>query len=156
MVLVARGSLCSDTCILANVWMVRAGRGGENVEDFIECGLVALGGARLGQVVPAPRREELLALYAEKYPEETEGSRAVWASQLLRFIGEGRKPGDRCLYVSTGSFTKEARYEAERTIVPTTLVDMQGLRRLLVDKYERMDSGTRALVPLKRLYWPLV
>jgi len=76
------------------------------------------------------------------------------AEKIRAFLG-GRKPGDRCLYVSTGSFTKEARYEAERATVPTTLLDSQDLRKLLVENYEKLDAETRALVPLKRLYWPL-
>jgi restriction system protein len=335
------------------MWMVRAGRGGESVDDFIKHGLVALGGARLGKLDPAIKKDELLKLYAEKYPEEKDGSRAVWASQLMRLVTEikpndevvtfdrdqrlyffgtmtgdyewtsaliedkphirrvrwthqvprdllkvetrntlggiatlfklgpgvaqdlhahalpigsttadvleapkeksddeaageailredavekadefiedainrldweqmqeliagilrgmgyrtsvsprgsdrgvdifaspdglglqeprifvevkhrphtqmdaekiraflgGRKHGDRCLYVSTGSFSKEARYEAERATVPTTLVDLQGVRRLLVEHYEKLDAVTRALVPLKRIYWPV-
>jgi hypothetical protein len=29
------------------------------------------------------------------------------------------------------------------------------LRKLLVENYEKLDAETRALVPLKRLYWPL-
>jgi len=27
--------------------------------------------------------------------------------------------------------------------------------KLLVENYEKLDAETRALVPLKRLYWPL-
>ena len=77
------------------------------------------------------------------------------AEKIRAFLG-GRKPGDKCLYVSTGSFTKEARYEAERASVPTTLIDLQDLRKLLVENYEKLDAETRALVPLKKLYWPLV
>lgn len=76
------------------------------------------------------------------------------AEHVRAFLG-GRKPGDKCLYVSTGSFTKEARYEAERSSVPTTLLGLQDLRKLLVENYEKLDAETRALVPLKRLYWPL-
>lgn len=33
-------------------------------------------------------KAQLLQLYAERYPEDKEGSRAVWASQFLRFISE--------------------------------------------------------------------
>ena len=77
------------------------------------------------------------------------------AEKIRAFLG-GRKPGDKCLYVSTGSFTKEARYEAERASVATTLLDLRDLRKLLVENYEKLDAETRALVPLKRLYWPLV
>lgn len=76
------------------------------------------------------------------------------AEKIRAFLG-GRKPGDKCLYVSTGSFTKEARYETERASVPMTLLDLQELRKLLVENYENLDAETRALVPLKRLYWPL-
>jgi restriction system protein len=334
------------------MWMVRSGRGGENIEDFVKRGIVAFGGTKLGALQPGITKDDLLRLYFEKYPEEKEGSRAAWASQLMRLLGEvkigdtvvtfdrdrrlylvgtitsdyewvpqigntphirrvkwthevprdlltvatrnslgsaltlfkvgidaakdlrvnqlplgatitklpsepkdlapeekaardevlaemiekadefiedalnkldwqqmqelvagilrsmgyrttvstagsdlgvdifassdglglqeprifvevkhrdrtkvgaeqiraflgGRKPGDKCLYVSTGSFTKEARYEAERASVSTTLLDLQDLRKLLVENYERLDSETRALVPLKRLYWPL-
>jgi restriction system protein len=334
--------------------MVRAGRGSENVEGFLTHGIVALGDTKLGRLPSAIKKEDLLRLYAEKYPDEKEGSRAVWASQFLRFLSEikigdtivtfdrerrlyflgsvtseyqwapkliadkphvrhvkwthqvprdllkvetlntlgaiatlfklspevakdllanqapigstiiklpsktpeadeegkeaealvraeivekadefiedainrldwkqmqelvagilramgyrtkvsakgpdrgvdifaspdglglqeprifvevkhrerapigadliraflgGRRPGDKCLYISTGSFTKEARYEAERASVPITLIDLQELRKLLVDNYEKIDAEIRALVPLKRLYWPLV
>jgi restriction system protein len=333
--------------------MVRAGIGGENVEEFLRHGLIAFGDTRLGALSPALRKDDLLRLFADKYPEEKEGSRASWASQLMRLLGEmktgdpvvtfdrdrrlyllgtiaseyewapqliadkphirrvqwthqvprdlltvstrnslgssltlfkigpeaakdlqakrvpigatvaeappppkelaadeeaagaevraeiiekadefiedainkldwqqmqelvagilramgyrttvsppgadrgvdifaspdglglqeprifvevkhrdqtkmgaeriraflgGRKPGDKCLYVSTGSFTKEARYEAERASVPITLLDLQDLRKLLIENYENLDAETRALVPLKRLYWPL-
>lgn len=339
---------------MPNIWMVRAGRGSENVEDFIRHGVVAFGDTKLGPLSPSIKKDELLRLFAENYPEEKAGSRASWASQVMRFIGEikvgdtavtfdrarrlyflgpitsdyewqprliedkphvrrvrwthqvsrdlltvttrntlgailtlfklgtdvakdlqahqvpigttvaeipskpqelvaeeedaeaqvrdemiekadefiedainrldwekmqelvagilramgyrttvsppgadrgvdifaspdglglqeprifvevkhrnqstmgaekiraflgGRKPGDKCLYVSTGSFTKEARYEAERASVATTLLDLRDLRKLLVENYEKLDAETRALVPLKRLYWPLV
>jgi restriction system protein len=75
------------------------------------------------------------------------------APEIRRFLG-GRKPGDRCLYVSTGGFTKEASYEAERASVPIQLLNLQRLRELLLDYYEQLDSDVRALVPLKRVYWP--
>lgn len=81
-------------------------------------------------------------------------SGAMGADQVRKFLG-GRRPGDRCLYVSTGGFTKEARFEAERSNVPLTLVTLPMLRELLVQHYERMDSEARTLVPLQRLYWPL-
>lgn len=79
---------------------------------------------------------------------------AMGADQLRKFLG-GRRAGDRCLYVSTGGFTKEARFEAERANVPLTLVTLPKLRELLLQHYERLDSETRTLVPLQRMYWPL-
>src|SRR5260370_9843402 len=75
------------------MWMVRAGRGSENVEEFIRHGVVAFGDTKLGPLSPSIKKDELLRLFAEKYPDEKAGSRASWASQVMRFIGE-IKAGD--------------------------------------------------------------
>ncbi|RKH45609.1 restriction endonuclease [Corallococcus sicarius] len=340
---------------MKTTWMVRAGRGSENIEEFLRLGIVAMGDARLGKLSPSQTKADLLRLYAEKYPEESEGTRATWASQSARFVSEmkagdgvitydserrlyfvgsltsdyewapqlieskphmrrvtwagrvsrdglsaaarnslgaiqslfklgpdvvtemreltvpldapiesaapppapmsppiegkprsdaelsaemfdkagafvedaisrldwqqmqhlvagilrsmgyrtqvseegpdrgvdifaspdglglqeprifvevkhrpgtpmgtkeirsflgGRKERDKCLYVSTGGFTKDAHYEAERSSVALTLIALPRLRELLLDRYEQLDSPTRALVPLQRFYWP--
>lgn len=76
------------------------------------------------------------------------------APEVRSFVG-GRKPADRCLYVSTGGFTKDARYEAERATVPLTLLGMPELRMLLVEHYDALDVETKRLVPLTKLYWPI-
>lgn len=85
---------------------------------------------------------------------EVKHRKGTMGAPLIRSFLGGRKPGDRCLYVSTGGFTKEARYEADRATVPLHLVDLPALRELLLDHYDKLDAETRALVPLKRLYWP--
>lgn len=59
------------------------------------------------------------------------------------------------VYVSTGGFTKDAKYEADRSTVPLTLISMPTLRDLLLQYYENLDATTRTLVPLQRLYWPV-
>jgi restriction system protein len=46
----------------------------------------------------------------------------IGSQDIRSFIG-GRRPGDRCLYVSSGGFTKDALYEAERSAIPLTLID---------------------------------
>lgn len=78
----------------------------------------------------------------------------VGAPAIRSFLG-GRRQGDRCLYVSSGGFTQEARYEAERSQIPITLIALPRLRELLVEYYEALDSETRALAPLKKVYWPV-
>jgi restriction system protein len=80
---------------------------------------------------------------------------AMSSKEIRAFLG-GRKPGDKCLYVSTGGFTKDAHYEADRASVPVTLLTLSTLRKLLIDHYDSLDGETRALVPLKRFYWPVV
>lgn len=79
---------------------------------------------------------------------------AMGSKEIRSFIG-GRNGNDKCLYVSTGGFTKDARYEAERAVVPVRLLTLPDLRKLLMDHYDRVDEETRALVPLTRLYWPV-
>jgi restriction system protein len=78
----------------------------------------------------------------------------IGAEKIRAFLG-GRKHGDRCLYVSTGGFTKDAHYEADRASVPVTLITLPRLRQLVVEHYDQLDAETRALVPLRRLYWPV-
>lgn len=76
------------------------------------------------------------------------------APEIRNFLG-GRGDGDKGLYVSTGGFTKEARYEAERAKIPMELLAIDELVELLLEHYEQLDWETQQLVPLKKLYWPL-
>lgn len=73
--------------------------------------------------------------------------------QIRSFLG-GRHPDDRGLYVSTGGFSKEAYYEADRASVPLTLWTSEHVVRTLIDHYEATDAETKRLVPLKRTYLP--
>ena len=75
------------------------------------------------------------------------------APQVRSFIGSLR-PNDSGLYVSTGGFSKEARYEAERATVPVCLLDLDQFVRLLIENYESTDMKTKALLPLVRVYLP--
>lgn len=81
-------------------------------------------------------------------------SGAMGSSDIRNFIG-GLRPTDRGLYVSTGGFSKEAKYEAERANVPLTLIDTELLVQLIIQHYDQFDSETRALMPLKKIYWPV-
>ena len=81
-------------------------------------------------------------------------SGAIGAQQVRSFLG-GRHPDDKGLYVSTGGFTKDARYEADRASIPLTLLDLGGLVEALLLHYEELDIEGRNLLPLKKLYWPV-
>ena len=76
------------------------------------------------------------------------------APDVRSFVG-GLRQHDNGLYVSTGGFTREARYEADRTNQNLTLMDADDLGKAIVDHYDRMDSEARALLPLKKIYWPV-
>lgn len=75
------------------------------------------------------------------------------APEIRSFIG-GRHADDRGLYVSTGGFSQEARYEAERAATVTHLMDLEGLARAVIEQYDSFDEQGRALLALRRLYWP--
>ena len=47
-----------------------------------------------------------------------------------------------------------AEYEADRAGVPLTLMDLDDLVAAVVEYYEQMDGDTKALVRLRRVYWP--
>ena len=78
---------------------------------------------------------------------------AMGAPDVRSFLG-GRRPGDRCLYVSTGGYAKDAMYEADRAAVPISLLDLNDLVALALEHYSGLDVETQRLLPLKRLYWP--
>jgi restriction system protein len=62
--------------------------------------------------------------------------------------------GRKGLYVSTGGFTKEAKYEAERGTEQLTLIDADRLVELVVENYDSFDIDTKLLIPLSKIYWP--
>lgn len=80
-------------------------------------------------------------------------STAMASADIRSFLG-GRGTNDKCLYVSTGGFTKDARYEADRATIAIRLLGLVELRKLLVDYYEKLDEGVKSLVPLRRVYVP--
>ena len=78
---------------------------------------------------------------------------SMGSNPIRSFIGALRG-GDHGLFISTGGFTKEARYEAERATIPVTLIDIDLLADLVVANYERFDIEGQRLMPLMKVYWP--
>jgi len=78
---------------------------------------------------------------------------AMGAQEIRSFLG-GRHADDRGLYVSTGGFTKDALYEAERASTVTHLMTLDGLARAVIEQYDKMDDRGRRLLPMTRMYWP--
>lgn len=78
---------------------------------------------------------------------------AMGAPEIRAFLG-GRHSQDRGLYVSTGGFTREAYFEAERASTVTHLMTLDDLARALTENYDRLDERGRSLLPLVRVYWP--
>lgn len=110
------------------------------------------GGADLGKdIIASPDGlglEDPKILVEVKHKSDTIG-----APDIRSFMG-GLRQGNRGLYVSTGGFTKEAKYEAERSPIPVTLIDLDLLVNLLTQYYDNLDSDTKTLIPLTKIYWP--
>ncbi|MEX1166034.1 MAG: restriction endonuclease, partial [Hydrogenophaga sp.] len=79
---------------------------------------------------------------------------AMGSQEIRSFLG-GRHDNDKGLYVSTGGFTKDARYEAERGRIPVTLMDLDDFVKSLLEHYEAMDVEMQRLIPLRKVYWPV-
>lgn len=95
-----------------------------------------------------------LGLTQPRIKAEVKHRNGSMGSPAIRsFIGALRE-GDSGLFISTGGFTREARYEAERSTFALTLIDLDDLADLIVSHYENFDLEGRALVPLVRIYWP--
>lgn len=75
-------------------------------------------------------------------------------SQAIRSFLGGRHSEDRGLYVSTGGFSKDAQYEADRASIPLALWTLDHVVRALIEHYDATDAETKRIVPLKRVYWP--
>jgi restriction system protein len=86
---------------------------------------------------------------------EVKHRKGQMGSQDIRSFAAGLRSDDRGLYVSTGGFSKDAKYEAERAALPITLLDLDELAKLVVEHYENFDTPGRALLPLDRFYWPV-
>lgn len=80
---------------------------------------------------------------------------STMGSQEIRSFLGGRHKDDNGLYVSTGGFTKDAYYEAERANIPLTLMDIDDLVQAIIGNYENMDIDTQRLLPLKKVFWPV-
>lgn len=76
-------------------------------------------------------------------------------SQEIRAFLGGRHARDKGLFVSSGGFSKEAYYEAERSNISITLMDFEDLVQAVIDHYPRFDQETRQILPLRTVYWPI-
>ena len=78
----------------------------------------------------------------------------VGSKEIRSFLG-GLRQGIKGLYVSTGGFSKDAKYEAERSNIPITLIDLDMLVDLIIQYYDSFDIETQAFLPLMKIYWPI-
>lgn len=78
---------------------------------------------------------------------------SIGSQEIRSFLG-GRHKDDKGLYVSTGGFSKDAKYEAERASIPLTLMDIDDLVQAIIENYEKMDMDTQRILPLKKVFWP--
>jgi len=86
---------------------------------------------------------------------EVKHRKGQMGSQDIRTFLGGRKAGDKCLYVSTGGFSKDAKYEAERSAIALTIIDIEDLANIISLHYDKFSVEGRSLLPLKKVYIPV-
>lgn len=96
-----------------------------------------------------------LGLESPRIIVEVKHRKGPMSAPMIRAFVGGLRASDSGLYVSTGGFTKEAHYEADRATVPLRLLDLDQFVRVLVDNYETVDAEAKAILPLTRIYWPV-
>ena len=95
-----------------------------------------------------------LGLSEPRIVVEVKHRKGQMGSPEIRSFTGGLRPGDKGLYVSTGGYSKEAKYEGERSNNPVTLVDADMLVSLIIQYYDKFDTDARSLIPLTKIYWP--
>ena len=78
---------------------------------------------------------------------------SIGSQDIRSFLG-GLREGDKALYISTGGFTQDAKYEADRSKIPLTLLGLDDLADLIVTHYEGFDIEGKRLMPLVKVYFP--
>ena len=86
---------------------------------------------------------------------EVKHRKGSMSSQHIRSFKGALKKTNKGVYVSTGGFSKDAKYEAERSEIPIILMDLDFLVRFIVQYYDKFDEDARSLIPLKKIYWPI-
>lgn len=79
----------------------------------------------------------------------------IGAPEVRQLLGV-LKSGDCGLYISTGGFSRDAYQEVEKSNVRLNLVDMESLVNIIVRYYDNFDQEAKAILPLRKIYWPVV
>jgi restriction system protein len=132
----------------------------EEMQDLIAALIRALGYKTTVSQYGPDRGKDIIAspdglnLEEPRIIVEVKHRKGQMGSQEIRsFLGAFRK--NKGIYVSTGGFSKDAKYEAERALHSITLIDADYLVDLIIQNYDNFDIEGRTLIPLKKLYWPL-
>lgn len=141
--------------------MIRAGRGGAYAADWLDRNVIGIGWDFGGADIANMNREQIKSAYTSAHPAESKQKIAASVGQVYRFAHSMAQDSTIVMYspqsgsnVSTGGFTKEARYEADRANVPVRLLDLDAFVRHYVEVYDRADDDTRSILPLTRIWWP--
>lgn len=130
------------------------------MQDLVAGLLRALGYKTRVSPAGADRGKDIVAspdgfgFEAPRIVVEVKHRKEAMGSQAIRGFLGGRHAQDKGLYVSTGGFTKDAYYEADRASIPLELMTIDELVAALVANYDKLDIETKQLLPLKRIYWP--
>ena len=132
----------------------------EEMQELVAGILRSMGYKTLVSPIGADRGKDIkaspdgLGLEEPRIIVEVKHRKGQMSSKDIRSFLAVLRKGHKGIYVSTGGFSKEAEYEAERSENPVILIDSDMLVKLLTQNYDSFDNDTRALIPLVKVYWP--
>jgi restriction system protein len=116
----------------------------DEVQELIAGLLRAMGYKPRVSPVGADRGKDIVAspdgfgFESPRIVVEVKHRKGAMGSQEIRSFLGGRHKDDKGLYVSTGGFTKDALYEAERSSIPLTLMDADDLALAITEYYDKL------------------
>jgi len=128
------------------MWMVRAGRGSEHLEDFIENDCIAIGWNEIGNIRNIKNKEGVKELIRKKY-DYKKGRIRTSASQLYKFVNKMNE-GDYILTYDTdkrvyhiGKITGDYEYD-EYTLEKYHVRDVEWLGKIDRDDLSNLTKNT--------------
>ncbi|MFC1982949.1 restriction endonuclease [Chloroflexota bacterium] len=106
----------------------------------------------IANVKPVHTPHKLAWYYGEPltYSDLLIGRTAPEVQQLAGAAGS-----NEALFISTGGYTQPALKEAEKH-AKMALIDRDGFIQLLLDNYDKLSPEYQSMVPLKRIYVPVI
>ena len=127
----------------------------EKSKEFIKDIVNSLDGYEMQDLVAALLRAMgYKTIVSTPGPDRGRDIQTMSAPNIRSFKGALKKT-NKGIYVSTGGFTSEAKYEAERSEIPIILMDLDRLVKFIMQYYDNFDADGRSLLPLKKIYWPI-
>ena len=137
------------------MWMVRAGREANYIDEFKSKKIIAIGWNEVGDLSNAKNAEEIKQRVRDVYPESKEGKINITASQIIRFRFDFKK-GDQALELikelessldKYGKYLPKKEYDKLKAVIEVSKSSLKGLKAV--------STGLEVTSAVMELHGPL-